>query len=127
MLPLLWSCAPGHRAHKPDKSWPHACARATLLLHCVSTVCTREISYKHMLSQDALSAINDFTDGTVSCVSLSWGEDEASWDDKVLPTGFICSHALCNASSRLISPRVLHHMPSQWRACACMVSHAIAK
>ncbi len=36
------------------------------------------------LSQDALSAINDFTDGTVSCVSLSWGEDEASWDDTVL-------------------------------------------
>ena len=33
--------------------------------------------------QDALAAINNVTDATVSCVSLSWGEDESSWDDAV--------------------------------------------
>jgi kumamolisin len=30
---------------------------------------------------DALAAINNVSDATVSCVSLSWGEDESSWDD----------------------------------------------
>ena len=36
-----------------------------------------------LVTQDALAAINAFDQATVSCVSLSWGEDESSWDDAV--------------------------------------------
>jgi hypothetical protein len=35
------------------------------------------------LTQDALAAIDSFKDAPVSCVSLSWGQDEAGWSEKV--------------------------------------------
>ena len=48
-----------------------------------------EVSADPLLFQDALAAINKVSDVTVSCVSLSWGEDEASWDDQVQMTPLI--------------------------------------
>ena len=48
-----------------------------------------------MTLQDALKAIKKFTGGPVSCVSLSWGQDEAGWDHKVLMSATLTRR--CNA------------------------------